>query len=67
VISEETARSLDKLRGFRHFLRHAYAVELDRSELTRTAAHLGAAHPRLRRELGDFIELLLKMAARLGS
>ena len=62
VIGMETARGLDKLRGFRHFLRHAYAVELDVAELTRTATHLAAVHPRVRRELHDFRELLLKMA-----
>ena len=63
VIAAETARDLDKLRGFRHFLRHAYAVDLDTSELTRTVVHLEAVHPRLRREIGEFIELVRKMAA----
>lgn len=35
LLEKDTARDLHELRGFRHFLRHAYAVELDEVELLR--------------------------------
>jgi hypothetical protein len=65
VIGAESARHLDKLRGFRHFVRQAYAVELDPAELERMAAHLEAVHPGLRRELEAFAAFLLQLAAGL--
>jgi hypothetical protein len=33
VISEPSFKILDKLRGFRHFIRHEYDYELDKDEL----------------------------------
>lgn len=33
LLSEETFLFLDKVRSFRHFIRHAYDCELDKSEL----------------------------------
>jgi hypothetical protein len=33
VISEPSFKILDKLRGFRHFIRHGYDYELDKDEL----------------------------------
>lgn len=43
VIPASSLPDWHKLRRFRHFLRHAYAVELDAEELTRTATALQRA------------------------
>jgi hypothetical protein len=47
VLSPESAGILRELLRFRHFLRHAYAVELDWAKLKPLAADLLAAHPLL--------------------
>jgi hypothetical protein len=43
---------------FRHFFRHAYGVPLNASELETHLRRLAAAHPKLRAQLGGFLEHL---------
>ncbi len=54
VISGETHERLRKLLGFRHFLRHAYAVELDWSKLVPIASDIGDLEDALDRDLDAF-------------
>lgn len=45
IVPKTAERAWEELLGFRHFLRHAYAVELDPERLTRNVEHLKAAAP----------------------
>ena len=38
LISDETFKLLDELRGFRHVFRHAYAYELDAERIIKLSA-----------------------------
>lgn len=49
VITSETADGLDDLLAFRHFLRHAYATELEWNRMR----NLAAALPVLQRKVAD--------------
>ena len=65
VVSQESLTLLRRLLGFRHFFRHAYAVELDRTQL----ADLKAKAEALRGPLLADVERLdefLDTAARAG-
>jgi hypothetical protein len=59
VLSEESRAFLGKLLGFRHFFRHAYAVEFDGALLLDHASRVATAHPRLAQELRLFVAQLL--------
>lgn len=58
VISGETNERLRKLLGFRHFLRHAYAVELDWNKLAPLALDLDGLESVLNRDLTEFRSFL---------
>jgi hypothetical protein len=51
VLSRESVAALRELLSFRHFFRHAYAVELDAERLSILRRHLRRALPRLLTEL----------------
>ncbi len=54
VVAPERLPVLRDLLGFRHFFRHAYAVELDPIRLRDIAERLIAVHPMLREDLDAF-------------
>ncbi|RMH77593.1 MAG: hypothetical protein D6681_20805 [Calditrichaeota bacterium] len=54
VIGDDSLRLLDKLRAFRHFVRHAYDVELDTDELLLLQNKLNQHFSRVIRDLEAF-------------
>jgi hypothetical protein len=66
LLSPESRAALRRLLGFRHFFRHAYAVDLDDAELGGHAAAVIAAHARLDAEVRAFVDHLRAMEAALA-
>jgi hypothetical protein len=64
VLADETDRLLRRLLGFRHFLRHAYAVPLDGERLERLRSDALALAPRLAADLDSLDSLLQRLAER---
>ena len=58
VLSAETRDLLQRLLGFRHFLRHAYAVDLDGERLERLRRDAAVLLPLLERDLTQFDQFL---------
>jgi len=54
VISEQSFPLLDKLRAFRHFVRHGYNYVLDQDELALLQAKLNTNFPLLINDLDNF-------------
>jgi hypothetical protein len=54
VISKETYLLLDKIRSFRHFIRHAYDCELSESELVKIQSSLSTQAQALEKDLQEF-------------
>lgn len=65
VLHESSSAAADQLRRFRHFLRHAYAAELDSERVRQLAATWLAAVPSLAADLDRFEQFLVELAARL--
>jgi hypothetical protein len=63
VLSRESVAALRELLAFRHFFRHAYAVEFDPERLALLRRDLLDAAPRLDRELTALDTLLAEVAA----
>jgi hypothetical protein len=63
VLSRASVDALRRLLGFRHFFRHAYAVELDPVQLDALRREALALAPRLVSEL-DRLDVFLAEAAR---
>ncbi|WP_295427857.1 hypothetical protein [uncultured Thiodictyon sp.] len=62
VFSPESVRVLRELMSFRHFFRHAYAVDLDAGRLDTLRRRLITAAPRLLAEI-DTLDRFLSVAA----
>lgn len=54
VLSPETSSDLKDLLAFRHFLRHAYATDLEWKRMCDVAAALGNTHRRVKHDLDTF-------------
>jgi hypothetical protein len=67
VLDAATATALDPVLAFRHFFRHAYAVELDPLRLANVVGSLCTAHPLVERDMRATITALHAMAAALGA
>jgi hypothetical protein len=63
VFSPATIRVLRRLLGFRHFFRHAYAVELDADQLGILRGEILAAAPAILREIDALDSFLARVAA----
>lgn len=63
VISQETFVLLDKIRGFRHFIRHAYDCELNEVELQFIQDKLNNEFYCLIEDLRRFREYIIKLAS----
>lgn len=62
VISHESFLFLDKLRAFRHFIRHAYDCELDEGELVSIQKKLHSEFSLLATDLKNFRSFVLKLS-----
>lgn len=60
--SASTAKVLHRLLAFRHFFRHAYAIELDAERLAILRDEITAAAPTILGELAALDEFLLRVA-----
>jgi hypothetical protein len=58
VLSVETRDLLQQLLGFRHFFRHAYAVDLDGERLERLRRDAAVLLPLLEKDLAQFDQFL---------
>ncbi|MBN2576775.1 MAG: hypothetical protein JXP73_19585 [Deltaproteobacteria bacterium] len=63
VVCDKTRELLQRLLGFRHFFRHAYAVELDGVRLEELRRHATSLLPLLRDDLGRFDRFLADAGA----
>lgn len=59
LVGPGTLEGLRELLGFRHVLRHAYAVSLRPTRLAELVDVLNSLHPRLREDLDRFIDALV--------
>lgn len=64
VLADESVGLLRRLLGFRHFLRHAYAVPLDREQLVRLRGDALALAPLLAADLDALDAFLQRLAER---
>ena len=62
VILEESFLLLDKIRAFRHFIRHAYDCELEEPELKKIQQLLKTHHKQLDHDLLQFRRFVEKLA-----
>ncbi len=62
IISKESLVLLDKVRAFRHFIRHAYDCELDESELKIIQNKLINEYPHVEKDLTTFRIYIKKLA-----
>ena len=62
VISKESLILLDKVRAFRHFVRHAYDCELDLKELLTLQERLKENYATVEKDLLHFRSYVKKMA-----
>lgn len=67
VLSRESVAALRELLSFRHFFRHAYAVELEADRLSALRARLRTALPRLLAELDALDRFLADTANEDGA
>jgi len=65
IFSEQTREVLDELRKFRHFFRHAYALDLRADKLARVLDPFIPGHPALDRELEAFVAFIERTVAQL--
>ena len=66
VISDSSFRFLDKLRGFRHFIRHGYDYELDVDELVLLKKKLNENFDPLLIDLENFNQFVSNLPAPLN-
>lgn len=59
IVPKSVERSWEELLGFRHFLRHAYAVELDPERLIRNVEHLQVAVAATSAPMGELLAALI--------
>ncbi|MFQ6100785.1 MAG: hypothetical protein ACE5OS_06070 [Anaerolineae bacterium] len=58
LLSQETYRLLNSLRGFRHFFRHAYAAPVEYAQLQINLDKARQLRPRLREDVERFLSQL---------
>lgn len=63
VISNKSLLLLDKVRAFRHFIRHAYDCELDERELALIQKKLKEEYPLVESDLKKFRSFVLSLSS----
>lgn len=63
ILGADTLVELRRLLGFRHFFRHAYAVQLDPEQLVEMQRHAARAVPLVERDFDALDELLGSLLA----
>ena len=63
ALSTKSFLFLDKLRAFRHFIRHAYDVELDESELKKIQHVVNSEFPQLLSDLDKFRKYVIELSS----
>ena len=58
VISENSFKILDKLRAFRHFIRHGYDYELDKDELLLLKKKIENSFQYVEEDMNGFVNFL---------
>ena len=58
ILDEELLTNLSRMLSFRHFFRHAYAVDLDWDELIAHRQRVVRTHPRLEGNISTFLDHL---------
>ena len=58
VISDDSFKILNKLRSFRHFVRHAYDYELDKDELLLLQKKMVESFNHVNTDIGIFLNFL---------
>jgi hypothetical protein len=66
VIASRTADELEDLLAFRHFLRHAYAANLEWARMRSLAAGLPALHQMVRTDMAAFRDYVLHCLEEAG-
>lgn len=66
ILLPSTVAELRELLKFRHFFRHAYAVELDRGKLAQLAGNVARARGQVDASLGASASLIAELGRRLG-
>ena len=54
LLSEDSLRVLDELRGFRHMFRHAYSHGLDEERILILLNRIKSSNPTIKKDLGNF-------------
>jgi hypothetical protein len=67
ILRSEVIAAADQLRRFRHFLRHAYAAELEASRLKRLVDRWQRVLPALQSDLDAFERFCEQLAAQLDA
>lgn len=62
VLSEGSYAFLDKVRAFRHFVRHGYGCELDPTQLKQLQGQIIANYSALEKDFNDFRSYVYKLA-----
>jgi hypothetical protein len=63
VISDKTYVFLNKIRAFRHFVRHAYDYELDKEELSLLQKKINEHSAELNKDLDLFQQFLVELTS----
>ncbi len=63
VVSHQSFLFLDKIRAFRHFIRHAYDCELDENELLLIQKKMEQEFPHLENDLQSFRSYVQKLSS----
>jgi hypothetical protein len=58
IFAESSREVLDELRKFRHFFRHAYALDLRADKLERVLALFAPGHPAIDLDLRNFVAFI---------
>ncbi len=66
VLSEESLLLLDKMRSFRHFVRHGYNYELDKDELLLMQNKLQTSFLQVQNDIGEFENFVLGLTQSHG-
>lgn len=62
VLTQESFLLLDKVRAFRHFIRHAYDCELDKEQLTAIQTRLQTGFHLGENDLNSFHEYIVRLS-----